>query len=74
MVAESEEGTRKTITAQVADVNKGLLSVRKIVAAGNRVVFDSDSYIEDKQTGERMWLTEAQGMYMLKMWVKNGPF
>ena len=73
-VVESEEGARKTITAQVADVNKGLLSVRKIVAAGNRVVFDNDSYIEDKQTGERMWLTEAQGMYMLKMWVKNGPF
>ena len=73
-VAESEEGAKKSITAQVADVNKGLLSVRKIVAAGNRVVFDTDSYIEDKQTGERMWLTEAQGMYMLKMWVKNGPF
>ena len=72
--AESEEGTRKTITAQVADVNKGLLSVRKIVAAGNRVVFDTDSYIEDKQTGERMWLTDVQGMYMLKMWMKNSPF
>ena len=58
----------------MADVNKGLRSVRKIVAAGNRVVFDKDSYIEDKQTGERMRLTEAQGMYMLKMWVKNGLF
>ena len=73
-VAESEEGAKKSITAQVADVNKGLLSVRKIVAAGNRVVFDTDSYSEDKQTGERMWLTETQSMYMLKMWVKNGPF
>ena len=74
-VAESEEGTRKKITAQVADVNKGLLSVKKIVAAGNRVVFDDNSYIEDKATGDKMWLTEAQGMYMLKMWVKSGqPF
>ena len=73
-MAKSEEGAKKTIIAQVADVNKGLLSVRQIMAAGNRVFFDSDSCIEDKQTGERMWLTEAQGMYMLKMWVKNGPF
>lgn len=72
-VVESEEGTRKTITAQVADVNKGLLSVRKIVAAGIEVVFDTHSYIEDKCIGERMWLTDAQGMYML-MWVKNSPF
>ena len=32
------------------------------------------SYIEDKYTGEKMLLTEAQGMYMLKTWVKNGPF
>ena len=61
-VAEFEEGTRKKITAQVADVNKGLLSVKKILAAGNRVVFDNSSYIEDKATGEKMWLTEAQGM------------
>ena len=74
-LAESEEGTRKKITARVADVNKGLLSVKKIVAVGNRVVFDDSSYIEDKATGEKMWLTEAQGMYVLQMWVKSGqPF
>ena len=73
-VAESEEGAKRTITAQVADVSKGLLSVKKIVSAGNRVVFDTESYIEDKASGERMWLSETQGMYMLKMWVKNGPF
>ena len=74
-VAELDEGTRKKVTAKVADVNKGLLSVKKIVAAGNRVVFNDNSYIEAKWTGEKMWLTEAQGMYMLKMWVKTGqPF
>ena len=33
----SEEGT----VTQVCEVNKGLLSVRKVVEAGNRVVFDS---------------------------------
>ena len=40
--------------------------------AGNRVVFDEDgSYVEDKVTGERMWMRDEGGMYMLKMWVKK---
>ena len=60
------------MTAQVADVSKALLSVKKIVAAGNKVVFDDSSYIEDKNTGDRTWLHEENGMYMLRMWVKQG--
>ena len=70
----SEEGIERTLTAQVCDVNKALLSVRKVVAAGNKVIFDSDdSFIEDKATGERMWLTEESSMYMLKLWVPREP-
>ena len=62
--------------AQVCDVNKALLSVAKTVKMGNRVVFeDEGSYIEDKTTGERMYLEERGGMYMLKLWVrKNQAF
>ena len=53
-------------------MNKALLSVKKMVAAGNRVVFDPEgSYIDDRQSGERMWMTEEDGMYMLTMWVKR---
>ena len=74
----SNEGSVRNITAQVCDVNKALLSVKKVVAAGNRVVFDPmGSYIEDQHSGEKMWLTEEDGMYMLTMWVnreKQGPF
>ena len=71
----SEEGVQITLTAQVCDVNKALLSVRKVVAAGNRVVFeDGGSYIEDTSTGERMWMTEQNGMYMLKLWIPKQPF
>ena len=55
-------------------MNKALLSVKKIVAAGSRVVFDEESYIEDRATGEVTWLREEQGMYMLKLWVKNEGF
>jgi hypothetical protein len=72
--AVSDEGVARTLTAQVCDVNKSLLSVKKVVKAGNRVVFDDEgSYIEDKGTGERMWLKEEGGMYLLSMWVRK-PF
>ena len=69
------EGLNRCITAQVCDVNKALMSVKKIVAAGNKVVFDEEgSYIEDKRTNEKIWLREEKGMYMLKMWVQNTGF
>ena len=70
-IAHTEEGLKRKVTAQVADVSKALLSVKKIVAAGNRVVFDESSYIEDKSTGGKTWLHEDNGMYMLKMLVKQ---
>ena len=38
-VAVTESGQRPTMTAQVCDVNKALLSVSKMVHAGNTVVF-----------------------------------
>ena len=73
-VGISEESVSRGLTAQVCDVNKGLLSVKKVVAAGNRVIFDDEgSFIEDKVTHERMWLKEENGMYMLKLWVER-PF
>ena len=68
----TEEGILKNITAQVCDVNKPLLSVSKVVAAGNRVVFDKDgSYIEDLTTGDKVWLKNVGGMYILKLLVKR---
>jgi myosin heavy subunit len=74
-IGVSEEGSQRNITAQVCDVSKPLLSVKKVVDAGNRVVFEKDgSYIEDVKTGERMWMREEHGMYMLKMWIKNTSF
>ena len=60
------------IPAQVADANMGRLSVKKIVSAGSRMIFDEGSYMEGKTTGERSWLTEAQGMHMLKIRAEIG--
>jgi len=71
----TENGITRNLTAQVCEVNKALLSVKKIIAAGNRVTFDeAGSFIEDKMTGEKIWLKDEGGMFMLKMWVKNSFF
>ena len=51
-----------------------MLSVRKVVSAGNKVVFDDVSYIEDKDTGERILIEDQGGMYVLKMWVRDESF
>ena len=69
------EGLTRGVTAQVCDVNKPLLSVNRLVQAGNTVVFSpSGSYVEDGHTHERMWLRESGGMFMLKLWVPKSGF
>ena len=69
----SEEGLIKSVKAQVCDVNKALLSVKKMTGAGNRVVFDEEgSYIEHKQSGRKMWMREENNMFVLGLWVKTG--
>ena len=71
-VAMGEGGQLRKMKAQVCEVNKALLSVKRVVQAGNRVVFDQEgSYVEDTYTGERMPLREEGGMYMLKLWVRK---
>ena len=46
----------------MCDVNRGLLSVRKVTKSGNKMVFDEDgSYIQNKATGEITMLKEKAG-------------
>ena len=50
------------------------MSVRKMVNAGNRVVFEPDGgYIENVTSGSRITMTDKGGMYTIKMWVQK-PF
>ena len=73
-VGVCENGETRNMTAQVCDVNKALLGVKRMVQAGNRVVFEATGgYIEDAQIGEGIHMKENGGMYMLKMWVQR-PF
>ena len=66
------------MVAAVTEADDALLSVSKVVKAGNKVVFDdSGSYIEHKVSGEVTPLIEQRGLYKLKMWVpkdQSHPF
>lgn len=73
-LSTNDSRTMRSITMQVADVNRPLLSVAKSVDAGNRIVFDREwSYIEDRQTGEGTTLTRQGGLHILDAWVKGKP-
>ena len=68
--AVTEDGEARRIVAQVCDVNKPLLSVRRALEGGNRVVFEKGaSYIENTATGKVTWMEEKEGMYVVRLWV-----
>ena len=60
------------LTMQITDVTKPLLSVREMVKANQRVVFDSNgSYSENKATGRKQYFKDKQGSYVLEMWLHD---
>ncbi len=71
----ASEWMARNLAAQVCEVSRALLSARKVVQAGNKLVFDSDgSLIEDKRTGQRMWLKEENGLRLLCVRVRSEGF
>ncbi len=68
----TEDVLKRRVVAQVRGVNTILLSVRRIVGEGGTVIFkEGYGWIED-EAGERIWMKENDGMYMVKLWVKKG--
>ena len=65
------DGTRaRFMTFQLAKVIKALGSVSKIMSNGNRLVFNSGgSRIENLWSGDKAWLREENGVYVLDMLV-----
>ena len=54
-------------------VQKPLAEATRITDKGNRIVLDdadSESYIEDKETGKKIPLNIENGVYMMEMLVK----
>ena len=69
----AEGGVRRRMVAQVCGVNKALLSVKRVTAAGNTVVFKKDHcYIEEDKSGEKIWMGMKDGMYVVNLWVPRG--
>ena len=70
------DGSKYTMTFQVAGVSKALGAVSRIVGAGNRVVFDDPntvgSIIVNKSTGKKTPLRQHNGVYYMDVWVKPG--
>ena len=46
LVGESEEAVKRALCVQVAEVNKALFSVSKVVKAGSKVVVDEEGRVE----------------------------
>ena len=66
----TREMTMRGMLFQAAGVAKPLGSVKKMLMAGHRVVFDSEmSFILNKATGETNVLREEDGKFLLDVWV-----
>ena len=70
--AVTGNGTQVDMTFQVADqITQPLGSVRRLCEAGNRVVFDKESYIENKATGVKTPIQLRNGEYMMDLYVRK---
>ena len=66
----TENGLIKRVRFHVADVDKPLLAVSAIRKRGYRIVFDDESYIQNKYNPEeKIPLIEENGTYKMKAWI-----
>jgi hypothetical protein len=65
----TKQGNKVGMTFQIADVTKPLGAVRAMLAAGNKVVFESGhSYIQDKTRTIKTPIEERNGAYVFHIW------
>jgi hypothetical protein len=70
----TKQGNKVGMTFQIADVTKPLGAVRAMLAAGNKVVFESgNSYIQDKTRTIKTPKEERNGAYVFDLWRPKGP-
>ena len=68
------DGQDVPVTFADLPVSCPILSVRRIVRRGNKVVFeDEGGYILEKATGKKMYFIEREGVYFIKMKIKDVP-
>jgi hypothetical protein len=65
----TKQGNKVGMTFQIADVTKPLGAVRAMLAAGNKVVFESgNSYIQDRTRTIKTPIEERNGSYVFDIW------
>ena len=66
----SDEGGKMAIKFQVMSVDRPLIAVSKLTAAGHQVIFGRDSgLIKHGATGKTTSFTKKNGVYVLRIWV-----
>ncbi len=69
----TDDGVPIGVTAQVAGVNKPLMSVMRTCRSGNTVVFDDDgSYVYNKASGIVSQIKDDGCRYLFPIWVQTG--
>ena len=66
----TREGSKRDMKFTVCDVSKALGSVSQMCRVGHRVAFNppwdaGDSYIQHVESGEKLWMEEHNGLYVL---------
>ena len=64
-----QNGSIKTIKFQIADVSKTLVSVLKLIAAGNEVILNDDPRIINKVTKEVTKIRKQNGIFVIDLWI-----
>ena len=70
LTIHTSEGHHCGLKFQVADIQKPLLSVTQLTAAGNEVQFGKNGgWIVHATSGRKIWFGRKSGVYVLKVWV-----
>ena len=70
VTAKTAEGQTRTVVWEVCGVQRPLLSVAKMCAAGNIVLLSSNPHIKNLRTGQATQLRRARNTFILDRWVK----
>ena len=69
----TREGEKIGMTFQIADVAKPLGSVRAMLDAGNKLVFEKgNSYISEKSGKVKTTIQERNGAFVFDLWMPKG--
>ena len=69
----TEEGCSKVMTYQMAKVHKPLTAVGKVCDQDNLCIFGKrGGFIRCNKTGELTKFNRKNGIYVMKLWIKNG--